>query len=84
MKIGPFQLDNQLVLAPMAGVTDRPFRMLCNELGAGMTVSEMVASNPKLRDTRKSKLRSDHSGETGIRSVQIAGADPEMMAQAAI
>ncbi|NVJ60679.1 MAG: tRNA dihydrouridine synthase DusB [Gammaproteobacteria bacterium] len=84
MKIGPYQLDNQLVLAPMAGVTDRPFRMLCKELGAGMTVSEMVASNPKLRDTRKSRLRSDHTGEAGIRSVQIAGADPDMMAQAAV
>jgi tRNA-dihydrouridine synthase B len=84
MKIGPYQLDNQLVLAPMAGVTDRPFRMLCKELGAGMTVSEMIAANPKLRNTRKSLLRSDHSGETGIRSVQIAGAEPAMMAEAAV
>ncbi|WP_144392301.1 tRNA dihydrouridine synthase DusB [Pleionea sediminis] len=84
MKIGPYELDNQLVLAPMAGVTDRPFRMLCKELGAGMTVSEMIAANPKLRNTRKSLLRSDHSGETGIRSVQIAGAEPAMMAEAAV
>ncbi len=68
----------------MAGVTDRPFRMLCKELGAGMTVSEMIAANPKLRNTRKSLLRSDHSGETGIRSVQIAGAEPAMMAEAAV
>jgi tRNA-dihydrouridine synthase B len=83
MKIGPYQLDNQLVLAPMAGVTDRPFRMLCKELGAGMTVSEMVASDPSLRNTRKSVLRLDHTGESGIRSVQIAGADPAMMAAAA-
>ncbi|NVJ49227.1 MAG: tRNA dihydrouridine synthase DusB [Gammaproteobacteria bacterium] len=83
MNIGPYQLDNQLVLAPMAGVTDRPFRMLCKEHGAGMTVSEMIAANPQLRNTRKSRLRSDHNGETGIRSVQIAGAEPEMMAQAA-
>ncbi len=83
MNIGPYQLDNQLVLAPMAGVTDRPFRMLCKELGAGMTVSEMIAANPKLRNTRKSLLRSDHSGETGLRSVQIAGAEPAMMAEAA-
>ncbi|MCO7224671.1 tRNA dihydrouridine synthase DusB [Pleionea sp. CnH1-48] len=83
MKIGPYQLENQLVLAPMAGVTDRPFRQLCKELGAGTAVSEMVASNPKLRHTRKSQLRSDHRGETGLRSVQIAGADPAMMAEAA-
>ncbi|MEE4245811.1 MAG: tRNA dihydrouridine synthase DusB [Kangiellaceae bacterium] len=83
INIGPYQLDNQLVLAPMAGVTDRPFRMLCKELGAGMTVSEMIAANPKLRNTRKSLLRRDHSGETGIRSVQIAGAEPLMMAEAA-
>ncbi|WMS85827.1 tRNA dihydrouridine synthase DusB [Pleionea litopenaei] len=84
MKIGPYQLDNQLVLAPMAGVTDRPFRMLCKEHGAGLTVSEMVAANPRLRNTRKSRLRSDHTGEKGLRSVQIAGADPEMMAAAAV
>ncbi len=83
MKIGPYQLDNQLVLAPMAGVTDRPFRMLCKELGAGMTVSEMVAANPKLRHTRKSRLRLKHGGELGVISVQIAGAEPEMMAEAA-
>ncbi len=83
MKIGPYQLDNQLVLAPMAGVTDRPFRMLCKELGAGTAVSEMIAANPDLRNTRKSQLRSDHSGELGLRSVQIAGADPAMMAEAA-
>ncbi|NVK22596.1 MAG: tRNA dihydrouridine synthase DusB [Kangiellaceae bacterium] len=83
MQIGPYQLDKPLILAPMAGVTDRPFRKLCKELGAGMTVSEMVASNPQLRNTRKSLLRSNHHGEPGIRSVQIAGAEPQMMAEAA-
>lgn len=83
MQIGQYQLDNPLILAPMAGVTDRPFRLLCKELGAGMTVSEMIASNPKLWNTKKSLLRSDHAGEPGIRSVQIAGAEPEMMALAA-
>ena len=83
MHIGPYLLDNPLILAPMAGVTDRPFRQLCKELGAGMTVSEMVTSDPSLRNSRKSMLRLNHQGEPGIRSVQIAGADPEMMAQAA-
>jgi len=83
MRIGPYQLDNPLLLAPMAGVTDRPFRQLCKELGAGLTVSEMIAANPKLRNTRKSIQRSNHQGEPGIRSVQIAGAEPEMLAQAA-
>ncbi|WP_187287324.1 tRNA dihydrouridine synthase DusB [Kangiella koreensis] len=83
MRIGPYQLDNPLILAPMAGVTDRPFRQLCKELGAGLTVSEMIAANPQLRNTRKSMQRSNHQGEPGIRSVQIAGAEPEMLAQAA-
>lgn len=83
MRIGPYQLDNPLILAPMAGVTDRPFRQLCKELGAGLTVSEMIAANPELRNTRKSLQRSNHQGEPGIRSVQIAGAEPEMLAQAA-
>jgi tRNA-dihydrouridine synthase B len=83
MRIGPYQLDNPLILAPMAGVTDRPFRQLCKELGAGLTVSEMIAANPQLRNTRKSIQRSNHQGEPGIRSVQIAGAEPDMLAQAA-
>ncbi len=83
MRIGPYQLANPLILAPMAGVTDRPFRQLCKELGAGLTVSEMVAANPELRNTRKSIQRSNHQGEPGIRSVQIAGAEPAMLAQAA-
>ena len=77
MRIAQYELDNPLILAPMAGVTDRPFRLLCKELGAGMTVSEMIASNPKLWNTKKSLMRSDHTGEPGIRSVQIAGAEPD-------
>ncbi|MEO5702863.1 MAG: tRNA dihydrouridine synthase DusB [Gammaproteobacteria bacterium] len=83
MKIGPYQLDNNLVLAPMAGVTDRPFRQLCKNLGAGMAVSEMVSSNSLLWGSQKTLRRANHEGETEPRSVQIAGADPAMMAQAA-
>lgn len=82
-RIGPYEFANPLVLAPMAGVTDRPFRQLCRSLGAGMTVSEMVSSKPELRNTRKSRLRLDHRGEPGPIIVQIAGADPQMMADAA-
>jgi tRNA-dihydrouridine synthase B len=81
--IGPYQFDNPLVLAPMAGVTDRPFRQLCRKLGAGMTVSEMISSNPELRDTRKSLLRRDHQGEPEPVIVQIAGSEPQVMAEAA-
>lgn len=83
MQIGPYKLDNNLILAPMAGVTDRPFRQMCKRLGAGLVVSEMLSSNPKVWNTDKSKQRMDHSGESGVRSVQIAGADPQLMAQAA-
>jgi len=82
--IGPYKFDNCLVLAPMAGVTDRPFRQLCRQLGAGMTVSEMITSRPDLRNSRKTRLRMDHEGEPGPVIVQIAGGIPEMMAQAAI
>jgi len=82
--IGPYKFDNRLVLAPMAGVTDRPFRQLCRQLGAGMTVSEMITSRPDLRNSRKTRLRMDHEGEPGPVIVQIAGGIPEMMAQAAI
>tara|TARA_Y100000310_G_C20603788_1_gene774423 strand:- start:171 stop:1136 length:966 start_codon:yes stop_codon:yes gene_type:complete len=71
------------MLAPMAGVTDRPFRQLCRRLGAGLVVSEMLSSNPRVWNTAKSMQRMDHSGESGIRSVQIAGADPDLMAEAA-
>ena len=83
LQIGPYKLDNNLMLAPMAGVTDRPFRQLCKRLGAGLVVSEMLSSNPKVWNTAKSQARMNHEGEEGIRSVQIAGADPELMAQAA-
>ena len=83
MQIGPYQLENNLMVAPMAGITDRPFRQLCRRLGAGLAVSEMLSCNPKVWQTAKSMGRMDHSGESGIRSVQIAGADPELMAQAA-
>jgi tRNA-dihydrouridine synthase B len=83
MQIGPYKLANQLILAPMAGVTDRPFRQLCKKLGAGMAVSEMVASNSLLWGSEKTKRRANHEGETEPRSVQIMGADPQMMAEAA-
>lgn len=83
MKIGPYTLDNNLILAPMAGVTDRPFRQLCKKMGAGLVVSEMLSSNPRVWNTTKSQLRMNHQGESGIRSVQIAGSEPELMAQAA-
>lgn len=83
MQIGPYKLDNNLILAPMAGVTDRPFRQMCKRLGAGLVVSEMLSSNPKVWKTDKSRQRMDHSGESGLRSVQIAGADPVLMAEAA-
>ncbi|MGB5397222.1 MAG: tRNA dihydrouridine synthase DusB [Gammaproteobacteria bacterium] len=83
MQIGPYTLDNPLILAPMAGVTDRPFRNLCRELGAALAVSEMVTSNSDLWHTPKTRLRLNHDGETALRSVQIAGTDPEQMAHAA-
>lgn len=83
MQIGPYTLDNNLIVAPMAGVTDRPFRQLCRRMGAGLAVSEMLSSNPQVWKTNKSMARMDHLGETGIRAVQIAGADPELMAEAA-
>ncbi|GAB5380106.1 MAG: tRNA dihydrouridine synthase DusB [Aliiglaciecola sp.] len=83
MQIGQYTLDNNLMLAPMAGVTDRPFRQMCKRLGAGLVVSEMLSSNPRVWNTDKSKQRMNHAGELGIRSVQIAGSDPELMAQAA-
>src|SRR5690554_143216 len=82
-RIGPYSIDSRVILAPMAGVTDRPFRQLCRRLGAGLAVSEMVTSDSRLWNTRKSSLRLDHSGEPSPRSVQIAGGDPEMMAEAA-
>jgi tRNA-dihydrouridine synthase B len=83
MQIGPYKLKNNLILAPMAGVTDRPFRTLCSQMGAGLVVSEMLSSNPKVWKTAKSINRMNHEGESGIRSVQIAGSDPALMAEAA-
>jgi len=83
MRIGPIQLPNHLIVAPMAGVTDRPFRQLCKRLGAGMAVSEMVTSNSLLYGSAKTRRRADHTGEAAPISVQIAGADPAMMAEAA-
>jgi tRNA-dihydrouridine synthase B len=83
LRIGRYTLRNNLVLAPMAGVTDRPFRVLCRRLGAGLAVSEMVTSNPELYASAETRRRLDHRGEPQPRSVQIVGAEPEMMAQAA-
>ena len=82
-RIGPYQLANPVILAPMAGVTDLPFRRLCRRLGAGLVVSEMVTSDVRLWNSRKSRQRLDHTGESEPRSVQIAGGDAEMMAEAA-
>lgn len=82
-QIGPYKLSNPVVLAPMAGVTDLPFRQLCARLGAGLAVSEMVNANPRLRDSAKTRLRTRHDTEIEPRSVQIAGSDPGQMAAAA-
>ena len=83
MNIGQHTIENPLALAPMVGVTDRYFRDLCRSLGAGYTVSEMLAANPALRHTRKARLRSDFVGEESPVAVQIAGSDPQWMADAA-
>jgi tRNA-dihydrouridine synthase B len=83
MHFAGIQLKNRLFVAPMAGVTDRPFRQLCRKLGAGLAVSEMVTSNALLYASAKTRRRTDHAGEPGPISVQIAGADPAMMALAA-
>ena len=83
MRIGPYALAAPLALAPMAGVTDRPFRVLCRRMGAGLAASEMVTSDIRLWKTSKSRLRLDHRGEPEPRVVQIAGYDPAMMADAA-
>lgn len=83
IEIGPIRLDSRAILAPMAGVTDRPFRQLCRRLGAGMAVSEMLTCDTSLWQSRKSSQRLAHAGEPAPRSVQIAGADPAMMASAA-
>ena len=83
MRIGPHLIDPPVVLAPMAGVTDKPFRQLCKRLGAGLAVSEMTTADPRLWTTRKSLKRMDHVGEPDPVSVQIAGYDPAMLAEAA-
>lgn len=83
IQIGPYNLPNPIVLAPMAGVTDRPFRQLCRRLGAGLVVGEMVSGNPDLRNTRKSMLRLNHDGEPEPIAVQIVGGDPQILADSA-
>lgn len=83
MQIGSHVLKNKLIVAPMAGVTDRPFRQLCKTMGAGMAVSEMVSSNSLLWGSEKTQRRANHDGEVSPISVQIAGADPKMLATAA-
>ncbi|MEJ7931126.1 tRNA dihydrouridine synthase DusB [Ramlibacter sp. AN1015] len=84
MQIGPYTLANSLFVAPMAGVTDRPFRQLCRRLGAGYAVSEMVTSRRELWNSLKTSRRADHAGEPGPIAVQIAGTDAAMMAEAAV
>ncbi|KAA2285266.1 tRNA dihydrouridine synthase DusB [Arenimonas fontis] len=83
MRIGPYPIEPRVLLAPMAGVTDKPFRLLCKRLGAGLCVSEMTTSDPRFWNTRKSQRRMDHAGEPDPVSVQIAGTVPEVMAEAA-
>lgn len=83
VRIGPYELQNNLILAPMAGVTDQPFRQLCRRMGAGLVVSEMVSSDMSLWNSRKSRLRMIHEGDPEPRSVQIAGGDAQMLAAAA-
>ena len=84
MHIGPYELPHSVFAAPMAGVTDRPYRTLVKQLGAAYAVSEMVTSRSDLRDSLKTSRRLDHTGESGPIAVQIAGTDAEMMAEAAI
>ncbi len=83
MQLGPYHLRNNVFVAPMAGVTDRPFRQLCKELGAGYAVSEMAASNPRVWASEKTARRINHDGEMEPKAVQIAGADPQLLAEAA-
>lgn len=83
LQIGNFQLSNNLILAPMAGITDAPFRELCTQFGAGLTVSEMVASNPILRHHPRTLLRAEHTKNSGLRSVQILGTNAQDLADAA-
>lgn len=83
MQIGCYQLTAPVALAPMAGITDKPFRQLCREFGAGWAVSEMITSDPSLQYTRKTLQRADYKGESGIKVVQIAGSEPQQLAEAA-
>ncbi len=83
MQIGPYTVSPAVALAPMAGITDKPFRMLARQFGAGWAVGEMISSNPELQNTRKTLSRANHSGESGVIAVQIAGSDPAQMAEAA-
>ena len=83
MQIGPYRFDNSLALAPMAGVTDKPFRRLCRRMGAGIAAGEMITADVRLWNTAKTRHRLDHSGEPEPRIVQIAGGDPAMIAEAA-
>ena len=83
MRIGPHSIEPRVVLAPMAGVTDKPFRLLCKRMGAGLAVSEMTISDPRFWATSKSLRRMDHAGEPDPVSVQIAGTEPRQLAEAA-
>ena len=83
MQIGPYRIEPNVVLAPMAGVTDKPFRQLCKRLGAGLAMSEMTISDPRFWQTEKSRRRMDHAGEPAPVGVQIAGTEPAMLAEAA-
>ncbi len=83
MKVGNHTLSSPVLLAPMAGITDRPFRQLCRQYGAGLAFSEMVSANPQLRQSRKSRLRLDYDGEHGLRAVQLVGTEPKQLADAA-
>lgn len=83
MQIGPYVLPARAVLAPMAGVTDRPFRILCRQLGAGLAASEMITADTRLWNTPKSRNRMDHEGEPEPRVVQLAGSEPQALAEAA-
>lgn len=83
MQIGSWTFANPVFLAPMAGITDQPFRQLCRSLGAGHAISEMTSANPRLLDSRKSRLRRTHAGEPAPIHVQIAGSEPRQMAEAA-
>ena len=83
MQIGAYSIDTPIALAPMAGITDKPFRRLCREFGAGWAVCEMITSDPELRRTKKTLRRSDFSDENGTVAVQILGNVPQVMAEAA-